>query len=143
MSAPSHHHLNVTSSSTDLPRQTSEFDIRPSMVDRFSQLLHEIEAFLFACTHEEMCRFWNAIANLRQYLLKDLQKVANPSGVPQFLNNRRKQRNFCRILEVLADLPYPKLHRSHHLPKRSGDRRQPNYHTFAYPHLNPHLATQR
>ncbi len=143
MSAPQHlpqRHLNlIPSSSTNSRSQTLQFGIRPSIADRFSRLLYEIEAFLLACTHEEMYSFWNAIANLRYYLLKDSQKAANSSEMPQFLNSRRKKRDFCRILEVLADLPHPNLHRSHHLPKRSGDRRQPNYHPFAH----PHLATQR
>lgn len=143
MSAPQHfsqRHLNlIPSSSTNSPSQTSQFGVRPSMADRLSQLLYEIEAFLFTCTHEEMCSFWDAIANLRQYLEKNSQKITNLSEVPQFLNSRRKQRDFCRILEVLADLSYPKLHRSHHLPKRSGDRHQPNRHPFS----NPHLTTQR
>jgi len=139
MSAPRHRHLNLISSRTNSPRQTSPFGIRPRIADRFSQLLHEIEAFLLACTYEEMCSFWDAIANLRQYLEKDLERAANYSEVPQFLNNRRKKRDFCRILEVLADLSYPQMHLSHHLPKRSGDRRQPNRHAF----VHPRLATQR
>lgn len=128
MSAPHHlpqRHLNLIPS---YPSQTSQFGIRPSIADRFSQLLSEIESFLLACTHEEMCSFWNAIANLRQYL----QKNTNSSEVPQFLNGRKQQRDFCRILEVLADLPYPHLHLSTQLPKRSGARRSQHY---AYPHL--------
>ena len=131
MSAPHHlpqRHLNLISSH---PRQTSQFGVRPSIADRFSHLLSEIESFLLACTYEEMCSFWNAIANLRQYLQKDV----NSSEVPQFLNGRRKQRDFCRILEVLADLPYPHLHLSTQLSKSAGDR----YQHFAY----PHLVTQR
>ncbi|MCY7333883.1 MAG: hypothetical protein LH649_14795 [Pseudanabaena sp. CAN_BIN31] len=136
MSAPRHRHLNLISSRTNSPRQTSPFGIRPRIADRFSQLLHEIEAFLLACTYEEMCSFWDAIANLRQYLEKDLERAANCSEVPKFLNSRRKQRDFCRILEVLADLPSPKLRLSHHLPKRSNDRRHPNRHLFVHPHLS-------
>jgi hypothetical protein len=143
MSASQHlpqRHLNlIPRSSTNSPRQASQFGVRPSIADRFSQLLYEIEAFLFTCTHEEMCSFWNAIANLRQYLGKDLQGAANYSEVPQFLNNRRKKRDFYRILEVLADLPHPNLHRSQHLPKRSGDRHKLNRHAF----VHPHLATQK
>lgn len=135
MSAPHHlpqRHLNLISSSLpSLPSQTSAFGVRPSIADRFSQLLHDIESFLLACTYEEMCSFWNAIADLRQHL----QRNANPSEMPQFLNGRRKQRDFCRILEVLADLPYPQMHLSNRLAERSGDRRTQ--------HVYPHLATQR
>ena len=130
MSAPHHlpqRHLKLIPSH---PNERLQFAIRPSIADRFSQLLHEIEAFLLACTYEEMCSFWNAIANLRQYL----QKNSNSSEMPQFLNGRRQQRDFCRILEVLADLPYPKLHLSKHLAERA-DRRTP--------HVYPHLVTQR
>jgi hypothetical protein len=135
MSAPHHlpqRHLNLISGH---PSQTSQFGVRPSIADRFSQLLSEIESFLLACTHEEMCSFWNAIANLRQCL----QKNTNSSEVPQFLNGRKQQRDFCRILEVLADLPYPHLHLSTNLAERSSDRRQQRQNSFAY----PHLATQR
>lgn len=135
MSAPHrlpHRHLNLIS---DHPRQTSQFGVRPSMADRFSQLLSEIESFLLACTYEEMCSFWTAIANLRQYL----QKSADSSEVPQFLNVRRKHRDFCRILEVLADLPYPHLHLSTQVAERKCDRKQTKQNPFAY----PHLVTQR
>ena len=131
MSAPHHlpqRHLNLISSH---PRQTSQFGVRPSIADRFSQLLSDIESFLLACTHEEMCSFWNAIAYLRQYL----QKNTNSSEVPHFLNGRKQQRDFCRILEVLADLTYPHLHLSSQLPERTGDHRQ----HYVY----PHLVTQR
>ena len=136
MSAPHHlpqRHLNLLTSS---PRPKSQFWVRPSISDRLLQLLGEIEAFLLACTYEEMCNFWNAIANLRQHL----QNKANPAEVPQFLAGRRKQRDFCRILEVLADLPYPKLHLSCHLTIRSGDRTRPQqresqHSAFGYPHL--------
>jgi hypothetical protein len=107
---------------------------RPSIADRLSQLLHEIEAFLLACTHEEMCKFWKAIAKLRHCL----QNSAHQSEVPQFLTERRKHRDFCRILEVLADLPYPKLHLSSNLSSQVSDRSrfqeaQP-YSAFGYPH---------
>ncbi len=135
-------HLNLLPSPAS---QNSSFAVRPSVADRFSQLIHEIEVFLLACTYEEMCKFWNAIANLRYYL----QNSAETSEVPQFLTGRRRQRDFCRILEVLADLPYPKMHLSSHLSTSSnlvGDRRtaqqtqlQPRHGSFAY----PHLATQR
>jgi len=134
MSAPHplpQRHLNLISSLPNSLRQTSQFGVRPSMADRFSQLLHEIEVFLWACTYEEMCSFWKAIANLRHYL----QKNVNPLEMPQFLNDRRKHRDFSRILEVLADLPYPKLHLSHHVAERSGDR--PTHHVY------PHLVNQR
>jgi hypothetical protein len=131
MSAPHHlpqRHLNLISGQYS---QTSQFGVRPSIADRFSQLLSEIESFLLACTYEEMCSFWNAIANLRQYLQKD----TNSSEVPQFLNGRKNQRDFCRILEVLADLPYPQLHLSTHVAERASDRRRQ--------HVYPHLVTQR
>ena len=131
MSAPHHlpqRHLNLISGQYS---QTSQFGVRPSMVDRFSQLLSEIESFLLACTYEEMCSFWNAIANLRQYLQKD----TNSSEVPQFLSGRKNQRDFCRILEVLADLPYPQLHLSTHVAERASDRLRQ--------HVYPHLVTQR
>ena len=135
MSAPHHlpqRHLQlIPSHPIERSPQRSQFAVRPSIADRFSQLLHEIEAFLLACTYEEMCSFWNAIANLRQYL----QKSSNSSEMPHFLNGRRQQRDFCRILEVLADLPYPKLHLSKHLAERVGDRRTH--------HVYPHLVTQR
>lgn len=115
MSAPHHlpqRHLDLISSSSP---QRLPFSVRPSIADRFSQVLHEIEVFLLACTYEEMCSFWKAIDNLRQYL----QPPSHPSEMPQFLSTRKKQRDFCRILEVLADLPYPQLHLSHHLDRRS------------------------
>jgi hypothetical protein len=124
MSAPKNlpkRHLNIISSSLpSSPSQTSQFEVRPSITDRFSHLLSEIESFLLVCTYEEMCSFWNAIANIRQCL----QKTTNPSEVPQFLSGRRKQRDFSRLLEVLADLPYPKLHLSTQLAKHKGDRRR-------------------
>ena len=118
MSAPlylSQRHLNLIPNSSV---QTEKFGTRISIADRFSQLLHDIEAFLLACTYEEMCSFWNAIANLRHYL----QASSNPSEMPQFLSGRRKKRNFNRILEVLADLTYPKMRPSQHLAKRSNER---------------------
>lgn len=108
--------------------------MRPSIADRLSQLLHEIETFLLACNHEEMCKFWKAIAKLRH----SFQNSAYQSEVPQFLTERRKHRDFCRILEVLADLPYPKLHLSSNLSSQVSDRSrfqetQP-YSAFGYPH---------
>ena len=111
MSAPHHlpqRHLNLLPN--PIPK-TSPFSVRPNIADRFSQLLNEIEFFLLTCTYEEICKFWQAIADLRHRL----QKPVDSSEVPQFLTSRRKQRDFCRILEVLADLPYPKLHLSNHL----------------------------
>ncbi|MBD2178467.1 hypothetical protein H6F42_16230 [Pseudanabaena sp. FACHB-1998] len=106
--------------------------VRPSIADRLSQLLHEIEAFLLACTYEEMCNFWKAIANLRQ----SLKNSSCPSEVPQFLTDRRKHRDFCRILEVLADLPYPKLHLSSQLSSQFSDRHRfqkaHSYSAFGY-----------
>ncbi len=101
-------HLNLLPNS--LP-QNSPALVRPHIADRLRQLLDEIESFLLVCTHEEMCNFWSAIANLRQCLQQR-------PDVPQFLTGRRTQRDFCRILEVLADLPYPKLHLSSHLSER-------------------------
>jgi len=111
--------------------------MRPSIADRLSQLLHEIETFLLACTHEEMCKFWQAIAKLRQYL----QNPTYQSEVPQFLTDRRKHRDFCRILEVLANLPYPKLHLSNNLTNdlshQTSDRSRLSQHysysAFGYP----------
>ena len=78
--------------------------------DRLWRLLNEIESFLLTCTYDERCRFWNSINNLRQ----NFQKRTRQAEVPNFLNHRRRKRNFCRILEVLADLSYPKLHLSNH-----------------------------
>ncbi len=135
MSAPYHlpqRHLNLL---TSAPRPKSQFWMRPSISDRLLQLLGEIEVFLLACTYEEMCNFWDAISNLRQHL----QSQTRPAEMPQFLAGRRKQRDFCRILEVLADLPYPKLHLSHHLTARSGDQMRLQQSDFGY----PHLAVQR
>ncbi|WP_055076236.1 hypothetical protein [Pseudanabaena sp. 'Roaring Creek'] len=112
MSAPHHlpqRHLNLIPSPLAMPLYSQQLGVRPSIADRFSYLLHEIESFLLACTHEEMCRFWNAIANLRHYW----QKNVHSSEMPQFLSGRRRHRDFCRILEVLADLTYPKLRPSH------------------------------
>lgn len=137
----SHHlpqrHLNLLPSSVP---QNSSFSVRPSISERFSQLIHEIEVFLLACTYEEMCKFWNAIANLRHCL----QNCAYPSEVPQFLTGRRRHREFCRILEVLADLTYPQMHLSNHLAVGKGSKQ-----TQTYPHSQqsdlgyPHLVTQR
>jgi len=139
-------HLNLLPSPAP---QNSSFAVRPSVADRFSQLLHEIEVFLLACTYEEMCKFWNAIANLRHYL----QDSSKPYAVPQFLTARRRQRDFSRILEVLADLPYPKMHLSSHLATNThlgganprGDR-QTQWQSLGSQHRDfpyPHLATQR
>ncbi len=132
-------HLNLLPNS--LPQKSSKnFPplLRPHIAERLGQLLDEIESFLSACTHEERCSFWSAIALLRQCL----QKKPNQSEVPQFLTGRRTQRDFCRILEVLADLPYPKLHLSSHLSEPTNSHQINSYQIksrFAY----PHLATQR
>lgn len=118
MSADHHlpqRHLNLLTNSS--PKKPQVF-VRPCIAERFSQLLEEMEAFLLACTYDEMCNFWNATANLRQ----SIQKSSNRPEVPQFLTGRRKQRDFSRILEVLADLPYPQLHLSNHLSGRSASR---------------------
>ena len=151
MSATHHRHLNLLISSTYSTSQfaQSQFAERPNISDRFVQLLEAVEDFLLNCTYAEMCNFWSAIADLRQ----KLQKYTQQSPVPSFLTSRRKQRDFCRILEVLADLPYPQLHLSNHLADKSGDRvggeswrsRQSTFQSaFANPHLaNPHLAIQK
>lgn len=121
MSATHHlpqRHLNLLTSST---YPTAQFSARSNVADRLSQILEAIEGFLLTCTYAEMCNFWNAIANLRQ----SLPKCIESNQVPQFLTYRRKQRDFCRILQVLADLPYPKLHLSNHQATKSGDR--PNF----------------
>jgi hypothetical protein len=98
-------HLNLlTNSSCKQPN----FSSCPSITDRVLSLLEAIEKFLLTCTSLEMCRFWKAVHNLRQSLSKK-------PDIPQFLNNRRKKRSFIRILEVLANLPYPKMHLSEHL----------------------------
>ena len=145
MSTPHHllqRHLNLLPSST---HKTSQFFVRPHIADRLYQLLDEIEAFLWTCSYEEICNFWNAISNLRQCI----QKRHNQPQVPQFLTCRRKQRDFCRILEVLADLPYPKLHLSHHPVRHSGDRAKsqqlkPPQSAFAHPHFaHPHFTKQK
>jgi hypothetical protein len=137
MSAPHHlpqRHLNLLPSP---PHKDAPCSVRPSIAERFSQLLSEIEAFLLVCTYEEMCNFWSAVSTLRQCLQK-----SDPSEVPQFLTGRRQQRDFCRILEVLADLPYPRLHLSNHLFERSGDR--PNHPRAQQTSLGyPRYALQR
>ena len=119
-----------------LPQKPSKnFLVRPHIADRLCHLLDEIELFLLVATHDEISSFWSAIANLRQCLQS--QCPQKQSNVPQFLTGRRTQRDLCRILEVLADLPYPKLHLSSHLsepPKSYQIKPQ-----FAY----PHLSTQR
>ena len=102
-------HLNLVSNSP--PYATSKAHPSPRLSDRLAHLLHEIESFLLACTYEEMCSFWKAIANMRQYF-QDLQTYSLYVEIPYFLSDRRKNRDFCRILEVLADLNYPKLHLS-------------------------------
>ena len=96
-------------------RKTRSPHLRASIADRISQLVHEIEVFLMACTHEEMCSFWQAITHLRQYLHRNLHLTGARSEIPCFLDCRRKNRDFCRILEVLADLNYPKMHLSNSL----------------------------
>lgn len=119
MSAPHHlpqRHLNLLGKS---PRrslngshgfavQNPQSVRQASVSDRLSLLIGEIEAFLQVCTYEEMCSFWDAMSRLRQCLHHE----AHFSDVPQFLTSRQQHRDFCRILEVLADLPYPKLHLS-------------------------------
>lgn len=90
---------------------TRKANLHPSLSDRLHYLLHEIESFLLACTYEEMCSFWKAIAQMRQYF-QDLRAYSLYADVPYFLSDRRKNRDFCRILEVLATLNYPKLHLS-------------------------------
>jgi hypothetical protein len=109
MSAPHHFLLRQLDLGAKPAPKKSPIDIRPSIGDRFASLLQEIESFLLVCSYEELCSFWEAIADLREYP----PKVTTRLEVPQFLNTRKKQRNFCRILEVLADLPYPKLSLSH------------------------------
>lgn len=115
MSAPHYfpeRHLNVL---TNFATQKDQAHLRPRIADRLWHLLDEIESFLLTCTYDEICRFWNAIDNLRQYFQEDdLQQQTQQAEVPNFLNHRRQKRDFCRILEVLADLPYPKLHLSNH-----------------------------
>jgi hypothetical protein len=144
MSATNHlpqFHLNLLPESSNTVTNGSAFSISPNVSDRFSQLLNVIEMFLLTCTYEEICKFWQAIDNLRHCL----ESSVNYSDVPQFLTDRRKQRDFCRILEVLADLSYPKLHSSNHLSphlaKNSGDRRNsqrtpPLDSDIGYPHLS-------
>lgn len=100
--------------------QISQIASRKSIGDRLSALVIEIEAFLQVCSYEEMCNFWEAVSKLRQRL----PKSPYSSEVPQFLTGRRQNRDFCRILEVLADLPYPKLHSSGQVNRVSGARRQ-------------------
>jgi hypothetical protein len=94
-------------------RQSSTFPrtASPSVPERFYKLINDIEKFLWACTEEEVCHFWQAIAHLRQYI----QMQAKRSPIPNFLNYRRKNRDFTRILTVLADLNYPQMHLSKQL----------------------------
>ncbi|NUN63693.1 hypothetical protein HCU40_02780 [Pseudanabaena biceps] len=126
MSAPHHlpqRHLNLSGRPHRRSRNRSHgFAVQnppsatqASVTDRLSLLIDEIEAFLQVCTYEEMCNFWDALHTLRQCL----QKEAYSSEVPQFLTGRQQNRDFCRILEVLADLPYPKLHLSEKLSHAS------------------------
>ncbi len=89
--------------------------LRPHIADRIVQLLREIETFLITCTYEEINSFWQAVSHLRQHL----HKIIRRSEIPCFLDYRRKNRDFCRILEVLADLPYPQMHLSNSLAAKS------------------------
>jgi len=107
-------HLNLL---TNLATPKHQPCPRLSIADRLSCLLDEIESFLLTCTYDEICRFWNAIDNLRQYFQKFQKQQTNQAEVPKFLNHRRQKRDFSRILEVLADLSYPKLHLSNHLQR--------------------------
>ncbi|PZU95864.1 MAG: hypothetical protein DCE90_11985 [Pseudanabaena sp.] len=127
MSAPQRHLDFSNETSNPHPRRnvgaTVQFPhnaSRKSIGDRLSALVSEIEAFLRVCTYEEMCNFWEAVANLRHRL----HKSPYLSEVPQFLSGRRQNRDFCRILEVLADLPYPQMHLSSQVNSTSGSRRQ-------------------
>ncbi|OIP77127.1 MAG: hypothetical protein AUK48_04535 [Oscillatoriales cyanobacterium CG2_30_44_21] len=99
---------------------TSRGSSRKSIGDRLLALVNEIEAFLKVCTYEEMCNFWAAVTDLRHRL----HKSPYVSEVPQFLNGRRQTRDFCRILEVLADLPYPQMHLSNQGDRAAAARRQ-------------------
>lgn len=139
MSAPQYlpqRHLNLL---TDSSLKASQEFVRPCIADRFLILLDDIEAFLFDCTYEEMCNFWNAITNLRVNLKKRLDQ----SAVPHFLTGRRKNRDFARILEVLADLSYPKLHLSSKIAERLSDRIQAEMHSNQSATDHPHFAAQR
>lgn len=99
----------------NLPFPNSQGSLRPHIAARFDQVLSEVEDFLLSCTHEEICIFWNSLNQLRQ----SLKHPDYQSELPQFLAFRRKQRDFDRILEVLADLPYPKMHLSNYLDESS------------------------
>jgi hypothetical protein len=99
------------------PSATSRGFLRPHIAARFDQVLDEVEEFLLTCNHEEVCTFWNSLNQLRQCL----RHPPYQSEVPQFLAFRRKQRDFDRILEVLADLPYPKMHLSNDLDEPSNE----------------------
>lgn len=145
MSAPHHlpqRHLNLlpNSAAATAPLKVP-FSVRPNIAERFSRLLHEIEVFLQACTYEEICKFWKAIAHLRHCL----QNCTYPSEVPQFLTIRRRQRDFSRILEVLADLTYPQMHLSSYVTQEVGnsDRKQSKLKEQAFPSIYPHLAIQK
>jgi len=134
MSAPQRH-LNLLSKTpkthqrktVGFTNQISQIDSYTRISDRLSALVSEIEAFLRVCTYEEMCNFWDAITNLRHRL----HKSPYSSEVPQFLSGRRQNRDFCRILEVLADLPYPQMHLSDQVIRASSPRRQTKVASYA------------
>ncbi|MDX2256772.1 MAG: hypothetical protein NW214_14760 [Pseudanabaenaceae cyanobacterium bins.39] len=86
-----------------IPRSPS-----PSITERLYRLINDIESFLMMCNDEEFCNFWQAITHLRQYI----QIQTRRPTMPKFLNSRRKNRSFIRILAVLADLNYPQMHLS-------------------------------
>jgi hypothetical protein len=88
--------------------------LRPHIADLMVQLLLDIETFLITCTHEEIRSFWQKISHLRQHLHRVIQR----SEIPCFLDFRRKNRDLCRILEVLADLTYPQMHLSNANPQK-------------------------
>ena len=114
MSAPYYFpepHLNVF---TNFAAQKHQASPRSNVTDRLWHLLNEIELFLGTCTYDEICKFWNAIDNLRQYF-QNFQKRTQQAEVPNFLNHRRQKRDFYRILEVVTDLSYPKMHLSNDL----------------------------
>lgn len=114
MSATHHQPRKNRQSVTSLPcpKQSQRSPaLRPHIADRIVQLLREIETFLLTCTYEEIGRFWEVVSHLRQHL----HKVIKRSEVPCFLDCRRKNRDFSRILEVLADLTYPQMHLSNFL----------------------------
>jgi hypothetical protein len=137
---PQYHFDCLHTSAQEYEAIGSHFSVRPNIADRFSQLMSEIENFLLACTYEEACNFWQAIADLRQCL----QKNSRQAKVPQFLTDSRKQRKFCRILEVLVDLSHPKLHLSEFPFVDAGDRsRFPQKQDHRRNSAHPHIATFR